>query len=73
VQRQNKEILYLRATMMGLVGRWSARGRSSPRRRRRHGTGAAPERTVTCIKCLQNVPASRTSITEHGEVCDRCG
>jgi hypothetical protein len=32
----------------------------------------APEHTVTCTKCLRNVPASQTTITANGEICDAC-
>jgi hypothetical protein len=31
-----------------------------------------PERLVLCTKCVRQVPASRTNITEQGEVCDAC-
>jgi hypothetical protein len=33
---------------------------------------APPERLVRCPQCGRQVPASRTNITEHGEVCDAC-
>jgi hypothetical protein len=33
---------------------------------------APPERLVLCPQCGRRVPASRTNITEHGEVCDAC-
>lgn len=33
---------------------------------------ASPERLVLCPQCGRHVPASKTNITEHGEVCDAC-
>jgi predicted GNAT family acetyltransferase len=33
---------------------------------------APPERLVLCPQCGRHVPASKTNITEHGEVCDAC-
>jgi hypothetical protein len=33
---------------------------------------APPERLVLCPQCGRRVPASRTNITENGEVCDAC-
>ena len=33
---------------------------------------AGPIRYETCMKCGQQVPASRTNITASGVVCDRC-
>ncbi len=32
----------------------------------------AVERTVRCTKCLRQVPASQTTITATGEICDSC-
>jgi hypothetical protein len=31
-----------------------------------------PERLVLCTQCGRQVPASKTNITENGEVCDAC-
>jgi hypothetical protein len=33
---------------------------------------APPPRLVLCTRCGQQVPASKTNITEQGEVCDAC-
>ena len=33
---------------------------------------APPVRLVMCTRCGRQVPASKTNITEHGEVCDAC-
>ena len=33
---------------------------------------APPDRLVRCPQCGRQVPASKTNITEHGEVCDAC-
>lgn len=33
---------------------------------------APPERLIVCPQCGRRVPASRTNITEHGEICDAC-
>jgi hypothetical protein len=47
----------------------TTQGSTDPYRR----TPAVPERLVTCVRCARQVPASRTNITEGGEVCDACG
>jgi hypothetical protein len=33
---------------------------------------APPDRLVRCPQCGREVPASKTNITENGEVCDAC-
>ena len=33
---------------------------------------AAPARLTTCVQCLKQVPASTTTVTERGELCDAC-
>lgn len=33
---------------------------------------ALPDRLVLCTQCGRHVPASKTNITETGEVCDAC-
>jgi hypothetical protein len=33
---------------------------------------APPERLIVCPQCGRRVPASKTNITEHGEICDAC-
>jgi hypothetical protein len=35
-------------------------------------THHAPTAAVKCDRCGQSVPANRTTITESGQVCDRC-
>src|SRR4051812_25455928 len=33
---------------------------------------APPERLIVCPQCGRRVPISKTTITEHGEICDAC-
>lgn len=34
--------------------------------------GAATPMTVVCVRCRRDVPASSTTMTEDGPMCDRC-
>lgn len=102
VQRQEQEILRLRAMLIGLVevlhtrtpfydgeldraaeAAWtlltgpaaplpSPAASTDPYRGLPAEPAAPAARVVLCLQCGRKVPASQTTITENGEVCDAC-
>jgi len=49
-----------------------ASSRTDPYRGTPEAVTAPPVRLVVCTRCGRQVPASKTNITEHGDVCDAC-
>ncbi|HEX3760005.1 MAG TPA: hypothetical protein VHW23_14920 [Kofleriaceae bacterium] len=103
VQRQQQEILQLRATLIGVIEVLHARApfdvdeldravqtaltdltappppppspppaSTDPYRGLPAEPTPPPVRLVLCLQCGRQVPASQTTITENGEVCDAC-
>jgi hypothetical protein len=88
IQRQAGELLRLRALIMGVVEVLHDKAPFDNAELERaiqvawaqltmpaeqpHKAAQHDNRQVTCTRCGKVVPASRTNITERGEVCDAC-
>jgi formylmethanofuran dehydrogenase subunit E len=78
-QRQQQEILHLRAVVTGLIDALHAKGsfddgelEQAVEQAYSELAPAAAPGTVTCSTCGRQVAAAQTDITASGPVCDAC-